>query len=218
MNHNNYYDLGYFQTNVPNDILKSLWLEIYMTEWINDSEEGIYKQIPSWYRYLNKKNNYTLEKNGSNRPEFERLVGKQIFEKTPKTLIEIGNKLIENNEFDFFRTYYKTHELKYIDLWNGCENIEYHFDTINGCDTLILIYLTDSENWLNEWGGSISLRKQVGELCYFEKKILPNNGTMLVINNANPLIMHKVEKLNNLSINRYTFSFIYKWDGRGETP
>jgi hypothetical protein len=208
MNQNDYYDLGFFQSNASDDIMKLLWSEVYLTEWMNDSEEGIYKQIPSWYK---KKNKYALKKDGSNRSEYERLIGKEIFENTPSTLIEIGNKLIENDQFDFFRTYYKSHELKYIDLWNGSESIDYHFDTINGCDTLILIYLTDSEKWSSEWGGSITMKKQVGNLCHYEQKILPDNATMLVINNANPLVMHKVEKLHNTSINRYTFSFIYKW-------
>ena len=78
VNHNNYYDLGFFRTNVPDDILKLLWSEVYLTEWINDSEEGIYKQIPSWYK---KKNKYALKKDGSNRSEYERLVGKEILKR-----------------------------------------------------------------------------------------------------------------------------------------
>lgn len=208
MNHDVYYELGFFQTDVPDDVLKLLWSEVYLTEWINDSEEGIYKQIPSWYK---KRSKYKLSKDGSNRAEYERIIGEEIFQKTPKSLIEIGNKLTDSPDFEFFKTYYQSHQLKYIDVWNGSEEIDYHFDTINGCDTLVLIYLTDSNEWLEEWGGSITMKKQVGNECCYEKKILPNNGTMLVINNANPLVMHRVEQLHNLTINRYTFSFIYKW-------
>lgn len=208
MNRDVYYDLGFIQTKVPEDILKILWSEIYLTEWINDSEDKIYKQIPSWYKH---RVNYKLNKDGSNRAEYERLIGKDIFNKTPQSLIEIGHKLVDSPDFEFFKTYYKRHELKYIDLWNGSEKIDYHFDTINGCDTLVLIYLTDAVEWLEEWGGSITLKKQVGDKCHHEEKVLPNNGSMLIINNANPLIMHKVEELHNTSINRYTFSFIYKW-------
>ena len=45
----------------------------------------------------------------------------------------------------------------------------------------------------------------------FEEEFNPYDGMMLVVNNANPLVLHKVRALKNLSVNRYTFSFIYKW-------
>jgi hypothetical protein len=96
-------------------------------------------------------------------------------------------------------------------MWNGSEEIPYHFDTINGCDTLVLIYLTDQHVWDPKWGGAISMKKEVDNSVIFEQEILPNNGTMLVINNANPLVYHKVTALKNTNINRYTFSFNYNW-------
>ena len=39
----------------------------------------------------------------------------------------------------------------------------------------------------------------------------PTNGTMLVINNTNPLVTHRVRAMADKSINRYTVSFNYKW-------
>lgn len=206
--HDEYYENGFFKSTVCSNIKKRLWNQIYTTEWQNDTVENIYKEIPVWYQ-SNKK--YNLKKDGSNRASYERNIGKDILYKTPTSLIEIGNDLIKTHEFDFFKKYYKKYKLKYIDFWNGSEDIDYHYDTINGCDTLVLIYLTEQENWKEEWGGSITMKKQVGHNVYFEKKYLPASGTMLVINNSNPLIYHKVEKLKNFSANRYTFSFIYNW-------
>ncbi len=207
MNETLYYDQGYFCSKLDENIEKILWNEIYSTEWKKDDVEYIYKEIPTWYEASKK---YPLQKDGSDRAEYERLIGEDIFSKTPSTLIDVGYSLIQTVQFDFFKKYYKTPQLKYIDLWNGSEDIPYHFDTINGCDTLVLIYLTDRE-WKAEWGGSITMKKQVNDNVVYENKILPNNATMLVINNANPLVYHKVEKLKNNDINRYTFSFIYNW-------
>ena len=96
-------------------------------------------------------------------------------------------------------------------MWNGSEEIPYHYDTINGADTLILIYITEESAWLKDWGGQISLKKQVGDVILVEEEIDPLSGTMIVINNANPLVKHKVRKLLNPDVNRYTFSFSYKW-------
>lgn len=207
MNETLYYEQGYFCSTLDEDVLRLLWNEIYSTEWKPDDVEFIYKEIPVWYQSSKK---YSINADGSNRSDFERLIGEDIFLKTPKSLIEIGYNILNLPQFNFFKKYYKTPKLKYIDLWNGSENIPYHFDTINGCDTLVLIYLTENI-WHSEWGGAISFKKEVDGKIIYEEKILPNNGTMLIINNANPLVFHKVENLKNISINRYTFSFIYKW-------
>jgi hypothetical protein len=73
------------------------------------------------------------------------------------------------------------------------------------------MYLTEQEVWNSEWGGQIYLQKSVDNTAIFEEKFEPVSGTMLVINNANPLIRHRVTALKNLQVNRYTCSFNYKW-------
>jgi hypothetical protein len=203
-----YYENGFFKEKVDDVIKLRLWNAIYSTEWIQDTQEGLYKEIPLWYR-----NNFKYDKkpDGSDRADYERKVGKRVFKNTPKEIIDIGYDLLETDPFIFFKTFYRNVKLQYIDLWNGSEEIDFHFDTINGCDTLVLIYLTEQEVWKEEWGGSIEMKKQVGNDVKYIEKISPLNGTMLVINNANPLVYHKVRALKNNSVNRYTFSFIYKW-------
>jgi hypothetical protein len=208
MIHDAYYENGFFKTTVDNVIKKLLWNEVYNTEWINDNIDEIYKEIPSWYKSNNK---YQLNPDGSNRSDFERSLGADILKNTPESLYKVGVDLIKSTPFHFFSKYYKRAELQYIDMWNGSEEIPYHFDTINGSDTLVLIYLTEQLKWEDHWGGSISLKKQCFNSTIVEEHFLPEDGMMLVINNANPLVMHKVTKLTNPDVNRYTFSFIYKW-------
>jgi hypothetical protein len=202
-----YYDRGFFLTELDQLTKSLLWNEIVTTNWITDTVDNIYKQIPDWYKSNVDIKNIT----GTNRSEYERIIGDHIIKHAPKSLIDIGNHLVETAPFDFFKKYYKRHELKFVDMWNGSEEIPYHFDTINGSDTLVLIYLTDQLAWDKEWGGTISMKKQVGDNIVFEQEYLPISGTMLIVNNANPLIYHKVTALTNPNVNRYTFSFNYNW-------
>jgi hypothetical protein len=203
-----YYDQGYFVTTLPNHVLALLWNEVHSTEWIDDTAEHIYKKIPKWYQGSTK---YQVDSTGSNRSTYEREIGNELLIKTPSSLIEIADLMLNIRELAFFQNYYKQSKLMYLDLWNGSEEIAYHFDTINGADTLLLIYLTEQPLWEEEWGGQISLKKQINDVIITEQVINPLNGTMVVINNANPLVKHRVRALQNTAVNRYTFSFNYKW-------
>jgi hypothetical protein len=207
MIHDLYYDSGFFKSKLNNTIEKLLWNQIFSTEWIADTD-NIYKSVPSWYTTSFTK---LIDPSGSNRAEYERIISEDLMLRTPDSLIEIGNQLLDTPDFDFFKKYYKNCKLKSVDMWNGSEEIPYHYDTINGCDTLVLIYLTEQLEWDTKWGGTILMKKEVGNSIKFEEEILPTNGTMLVINNANPLVFHKVKGMNTTDVNRYTFSFIYKW-------
>ena len=84
-------------------------------------------------------------------------------------------------------------------------------DSIDGNDVLIFIYLTEEVSWDETWGGTLSLCKNLKDKFLYETTVLPNNATMVVVNNTNPLIKHKVTSLKNLLVNRYTFSLCYKW-------
>lgn len=208
MMHDLYYENGFFKTDVDDKIKKLLWNEVYNTQWVCDNIDDVYKQIPSWYK-SNKK--YNKKSDGSDRLQFERNIGSDILKNTPESLTDIGIELIQSSPFMFFKTYHESAELRYVDMWNGSEEIPYHYDTINGADTLVLIYLTEEDNWQKHWGGSIFLKKQSFGKTVIEERFEPYNGMMLVINNANPLVLHKVKALKNNNVNRYTFSFIYKW-------
>jgi hypothetical protein len=119
--------------------------------------------------------------------------------------------IAQSQDLSFFKRYYDSYDLMYIDLWNGSEEIPYHFDTINGADTLVLIYLTEELVWSKECGGQISLQKKIKDVILAEEEIDPISETMVVVNNANPLVKHKVTALKNLDVNRYTVSFNFKW-------
>ena len=78
-----------------------------------------------------------------------------------------------------------------------------------GLDIQKVIYLTEKNNWQSEWGGQIALKKEIERKTLYENKYSPYDGLMLIVNNANPLVYHKITALHNKNVNRYTFSFYY---------
>lgn len=200
----NYFEKGYDITQVPITLLPEFWMQIYTTEWVTD-ESDTYKTMPSWYNVKKVYNNSEI------RNISEKSYGAELIAQAPETLRDLANKTIELSYFDTLRYYKPNYRLRQLHIWNGAEEIPYHTDSIDGGDTLLLIYLTEETEWQEPWGGCLGLRKELSTGNYYETKVLPRNGTMVVINNTNPLMKHRVWSLANRSVNRYTFSFGYSW-------
>lgn len=200
-----YFEKGFTLTSIPQDILPEFWMEIYSTEWVTDTS-ATYKTLPSWY---NVKKIYS---DNQIRNISEKSYGAELIAQAPKSLWDLANKVITLPYFDTLRYYKPNHKIKQMHIWNGAEEIPYHTDAVDGGDTLVLIYLTEEQHWLEEWGGCLGVRKELVSGSLYETKILPNNGTMVVINNSNPLMKHRVWELVNRNVNRYTVSFGYSWE------
>jgi hypothetical protein len=205
INLEDYFEKGYVVTTIPQDIMPLLWMEVYGTDWVPDNPNmyNTYKSIPSWY---------TLTKgNVQEDSVLDRLLCKETTSRAPATLLDVANKIINLPCFNTLQAFKTTAELTYLHLWNGAESIPWHMDTVDSSDTLVLVYLTEETVWNEEWGGCLGLRKELATGNLYETKVLPNNGTMVIVNNANPLIKHKVWALENSAVNRYTFSMSYTW-------
>jgi hypothetical protein len=207
INLEDYFEKGYSITAVPNDIMPLLWMEIYGSEWVTDAS-NIYKSTPAWYTPTKI---YDLEEDGDDQNIVERVYGNDLTSQAPLSLINTANQIINLPYFDPLRALKSTATLKYLHLWNGAESIPWHMDTIDASDTLVFIYLTEEPNWNEEWGGCLGLRKELSTTHLYETKVLPTNGTMVIINNTNPLIKHRVWGLENRAVNRYIFSMAFNW-------
>jgi hypothetical protein len=142
--------------------------------------------------------------------DFEYQSNKLNTERSPESLKLLSESLIQESIFDFLRVVRPIHKISNIHLWNGAEGGDYHQDVIDGTNTLVLCYLTDTE-WEKSYGGSLTLTKKLLDKNKYTTNVLPENGTMIIINNDNPLFMHKVEQLKS-DVNRYTFAFSYRWN------
>lgn len=197
-----YFERGYIVSKVSQDIISRLWTEIYLADWIKDPENR-YKEKPSWYYVKNYINDVHLRT--------EKLYSSEIMARAPASLIETAAEIIKKPEFDFLRTLNDSATVRYVHMWNGAEDISWHCDVVDGSDTMVFVYITDSVKWQDSWGGRLSLCKQLRGENLFETTVSPENGTMVIINNRNPLFKHQVERLKSLEINRYTFSLCYNW-------
>lgn len=207
INIEDYFEKGYSITRVPENLLAKFWMEIYTTTWVTDPE-SVYKSKPDWYSNVKK---YNLDEDGDLQNIVERTYGNELIKLAPTTLTDTANELIKLEYFTPLRAFKESASLSYLHFWNGAEEIPWHYDTIDGSDTLVFIYLTEEQHWDPLWGGSISFCKELTSGKQHIQTVLPNNGVMVVVNNSNPLFKHKVEALKNNNINRYTLSLCYKW-------
>ena len=198
-----YYEKGFIITKIPEDLLLFFWAEIYTTNWIKS--KSVFQTVPDWYI-----EGQPVDIQGHDaHQEYEYQANKLNLQNSPYSLRVLANDLICSSIFDFLRINRPIHEISAINLWNGAEDDDFHQDVIDGTNTLVLCYLADEE-WKEEWGGSLTVTKKLFDKDVYTTKVLPNTATMIIINNDNPLFMHKVEGMKKEK-NRYTFAFSYNW-------
>jgi len=204
-----YFEKGFVVTQTPKDIHKRLWDEINNTNWV-DSKGTTYKKIPDWY--VQKKRRYT-DPTGSDRQITERWEGLYGYYHAPDSLKQIAQDLINDEMFNALKLWRPPLAIpKFIHFWNGSENTQHHVDSIDGSDVMIFCYATDSGEWQKDWGGYINLMKEVNGEFYYTRNVMPDDGRMVIVNNAAPIFKHGIRDLVNKHVNRYTFIFHYTWE------
>jgi len=198
-----FFEKGYYITKIPDDIQSELWRLVYTTEWVEKTNtthlqyKTEYVKVPSWHP--------EIVMNSSKPYEGDPYFGSKDPKHHPIELSNIAYKLLDGNILNSYRTL----KLKYLTMWNGSGNLDWHSDINDGTDILVLLYLTEEQEWNNYWGGTIEFRKESDSKYY--KLVQPLNGTMLIVNSTNPLMQHKVTPMLNRNVNRYTFNFCYSW-------
>lgn len=95
-------------------------------------------------------------------------------------------------------------------IWNGAEDIPWHSDSIRGADLTVFCYFTDIK-WDKNFGGTVQFCKLInGVETNISDEIMPEDGTIILLDSINPLYLHKVKRLTK-SVNRFVFTFTYKW-------
>jgi len=203
MTEQDYFDRGYFITKIPDYIQPSLWELVYTTEWVEKENsthlqyETEYVRVPSWHPEI------------TGMTQNDHYFGSKSLEHHPANLVDIGHKVINEDHFKVVKEY-RDLKLKYLTMWNGSAELPWHSDTNDTTDMIVLMYLTEEQEWNDDWGGTIEFRKNVdGDRHY--TKVQPLSGTMIIINNTNPLMQHRVTSMLNRNVNRYTFNFCYSW-------
>ena len=203
-----FFERGYYVTTMPKDIEKDLWHLVYTTEWVTLQNSSYlqcyceYGKVPSWHPEI-------VNNNPKPYPNKDYYHGSKSPEYMHPLLVDIGNRISHISELSTL-TKYKDIKLKYLANWNGSGDLEWHNDFDDGTELIVLCYLTDELEW-KDYGGEIELCKYINGDRKYYKKEEPTNGKMIIINNTNPLMLHKVSRMKNRDINRFLFNFTYSW-------
>lgn len=205
LNVNKFYKQGYDEWTLPEELKTILWGAIYTEEW---NEHSVYKNIPSWS--INTDITTPPKQDREYNREYEKAKSASSLDVVPQVYIDSIKKLFDNSYYSkWFRdTCGFDYELRFIDLWNGSDELAYHWDGVEDHDLGFLIYLTDEPNWKQEYGSVLKIaeRDWPTETVYNENSIIPSNGKIILLNNMNPRFVHSVGKLKDNTKNRYTIN------------
>lgn len=204
MNVNKFYKDGYDEWTMPSHLNAMVWGQLLSENWI---DHPVYKAVPDWsindggeaqeqHKKYERKDEQEINKESLKRiPDTYRLVVEELFKE--EYYQEWFNNICEYN-----------HKLKFIDVWNGSDDLGWHWDGVEDHDIGFLIYFTEEYNWKDEWQSYL----QLGERDWPDKEITvkhtayPSNGKIILLNNMNPRFVHSVAKLTNNNVNRYTLN------------
>jgi hypothetical protein len=204
LNVNKFYKEGYDVWQMPSDLNAILWSSI-ISETYN--QHTVYKGIPTW-SINNDMVAGSVERVYDRKTEQE--MAKRSLELVPKVYTDCITELFKNNYYNewFINTCGYKWELRFIDLWNGSDNLDWHWDGVEDHDIGFLIYFTEEPEWKSDWGSVLKL----GERDYGSNSVTdigqvnPNNGTVVLLNNMNPRFVHSVNPLQDITKNRYTIN------------
>ena len=208
MTEEDFFEQGYYITKAPNDIQSMLWQIIHTTNWVKTPHktflqyETDYLKIPSWHPEIT---------TNSNKPYLgNHYWGSKDPDKHPRELVKVGEITMNNPCFSILNEH-REMKLKYMTMWNGAGELPWHSDVNDSTDIIVLYYMTDQDYWDDSWGGILEVRKNFSDKDLYYNKVQPLSSTMVVLNNMNPMLQHKITAMLNPEINRYTFNFCYSW-------
>jgi len=205
MNVNKFYKEGYDEWVMPPHLSAIIWGQLLSENWI---DHPMYKAIPDWS--INKGGEAQLNRQRYNRYG-EQEINRESLELIPETYNYVIEELFKDEYYSewFKKTCGYNHKLKFVDVWNGSDDLGWHWDGVEDHDIGFLIYFTEEQNWKEEWKSYL----QIGERDWPDQDnidirctVYPGNGKIVLLNNMNPRFVHSVSRLTNNDVNRYTLN------------
>ena len=204
MNVNKFYKDGYDEWTMPPHLNAMVWGQLLSENWI---DHPVYKAVPEWS--IND-GGEAQEQHKKYERRDEEEVNKESLKRIPDTYRLVVEELLKE---EYYQEWFNTtcgynYKLKFIDVWNGSDDLGWHWDGVEDHDIGFLIYFTEQHSWKDEWQSYL----QLGERDWPNEKIAvkhtayPANGKIILLNNMNPRFVHSVAKLTNNSVNRYTLN------------
>ena len=202
---NHFYKHGYDEWMLPQELKTMSWGAIYTEDW---NKHSVYKNVPAWS--INTDITTPPKEEREYNREYEKAKSASSLDVVPSVYVDVITSLFDN---PYYSNWFKDtcgfeYELRFIDLWNGSDELKYHWDGVEDHDLGFLIYLTDEPNWKEEYGSILKIaeRDYPNTEVYNEQSIIPNDGKVILLNNVNPRFVHSVNTLQDKTKNRYTLN------------
>ncbi|KDM90925.1 hypothetical protein [Photobacterium galatheae] len=207
---------GGSSSTLPPHLILLLEAMTSQLHWYPDPE-GIYKLIAEEFRpaevlhsRFHKEKDHIQEAKHFNQLILESLNDQIMYALSQVLLSECFSEVSGQHDF----------VMKFADLWDGSEGCAWHSDAIEGGAFVVLIYLTDYDDWDDALGGQFEYGKvpyRDGDNClihYVDRAdeivsngiVSPANGTMVVVNNHNHFMAHRCFQLTRPEEKRITIT------------
>ena len=165
-------------------------------DWRQDPE-GIFGRLPSFLSELDQ--NAQGDKFAK-----ERMLNEASLRKCPEDILRAANNLLTDSEVMGNWLIAHKPNVRFVSVWDGAEDLDWHWDGPAGADFFFLIYLNRHSGWLASDGGQLKVGKRglagnylqangdIEEFSSYE----PASRTLVCCNNQNPQFVHKVIPLS----------------------
>jgi hypothetical protein len=194
----NIYSLGHDAVALPRGHYQALMGALDALEWQSDPDD-VYARIPGFLA-----DSARLKR--SDKSQQERDMHQLAMDACPSAVLMAAQALLSDREVMGEWVIAHQPELRFISIWDGAEDLDWHWDGPAGADFFFLMYLNREPGWPIGEGGQLMVGKRsldgnymqvdtdaVQHLATFD----PCTRTLICCNNQNPQFVHKVVPLHS---------------------
>jgi hypothetical protein len=178
---------------------------ITQTTWVDDPDE-IFIKVPSWSIKAAKQRDKLLHNAQLSKVEQEAEHAAHVLAHAPSDLLDACRGMLADPAImgDWLRAY--SAEIKFMSLWNGAEDLGWHWDGPARAGFFFLVYLNSKTGWKIDGGGDLQigirdigpnfLKVSPADVSLFAT-IKPEARVLVCCDNNNPRFVHKVNPLDS---------------------
>ena len=128
---------------MPPHLTAMVWGQLLCENWI---DHPVYKEVPDWS--INKGGEAQNQDQKYLRGK-EQEINKQSLAIVPPAYQTVIEELLKE---DYYSSWFETvcgyqQKIKFIDVWNGSDDLKWHWDGVEDHDMGFLIYFTEQHQW-----------------------------------------------------------------------
>lgn len=199
LNINTMYENGFDAVLLNRQWHDRLMKHVNAEQWVED-DEGLFLSRPAWT--INPHSEKQAKKlkidEETDRNDF-------LMRTAPPDLMASANALLECSDIMGIWQHAYQAKMKFLTMWNGAEDLDWHWDGPAQADFFFLIYLNRFSGWSDKMGGQLitGIRDIDRDYLKVDKSrvrtlsvIDPISRTLVCCNNQNPRFVHKVVPLD----------------------